>query len=329
MVKAYIRATGSYVPERKMSNDDLSKIVETSDEWIFSHTGIRNRHLAAADEATSDLACIAARRALETGGIEASEIDLIILATSTPDFPGLPSTACIVQDMIGAVNAGAMDLSAACTGFVYALETANSFIRSGSAKNILVIGSEIFSRILNWKDRNTCVLFGDGAGAVVLSACDEHEDRGVIGSILRSEGCGARALERTAGGTKIPYVPGKTPHEDLFIRMDGRKVYTFAVRVICDTISKLLENNSVSFDEIARIVPHQANIRILEAAAKRFQIPMDIFYTNIDEYANTSAASIPLALDEMNTRGLLKRGDLIMTVGFGSGLTYGGNLLRW
>jgi len=316
-----------------MSNEELTQIVDTSDEWIFSHTGIKYRHIADDNQAASDLAVEASRRALVGAGIDAPQIDLILLATSTPDFPGLPSTASVVQDKLGCMQAGAMDVVAACTGFIYALATARAFIRSDSAKNVLVIGSEIYSKIVNWEDRNSCVLFGDGAGAVVVSrdenAVPASGGSGMIDSYLRSQGSGAESLYRCAGGTRNPYDPGHTARKDLFLSMDGRKVYVFAVQVLIDTIQLLLDRNGLTMDDVDWVVPHQANVRIIDAACKRAGWPLEKFFMNIEEFANTSAASIPIALDEMQQKGLLKRGHLLLLVGFGSGLTYGGNLLRW
>lgn len=311
-----------------MSNDELARLVDTSDEWIFSHTGIKSRHIAAENEAASDLAVEAGRRALDLSNTATDDIDFIILATSTPDFPGLPSTACVVQNRLGCGNAAAMDVVAACTGFIYALETARAFIKSGSAGNILVVGSEVYSKIINWEDRNTCVLFGDGAGAAVVSAVPDGENH-IMDSYLRSKGSGAESLYRCAGGSRNPFNAGSTPPTDLYLSMDGRRVYVFAVQAIIETIQVLLDRNGLSFDDLDWIVPHQANVRILEAACKRAGWPQDKFFVNIAEYANTSAASIPMAMREMEQKELLRRGQLILTVGFGSGLTYGGNLLRW
>jgi 3-oxoacyl-[acyl-carrier-protein] synthase-3 len=325
-VKAVIRSVGSYLPERIVTNDDLAKTIDTSDEWIFSHTGIKRRRIAADSEATSDLAYEAAKSALERAALPASEIDLVIVATATPDYNGFPSTACIVQERLGASRAGAMDVVAACTGFIYGIETASNYIRAGAARNVLVIGSETLSRVIDWTDRNTCVLFGDGAGAALLSA--EEGDRGVQRSLLRSDGSGAEHLWIPGGGSRTPIRDNRDPAQEANIRMNGRQVYNFAVRVIGETIDSLL-GEEIDLSEIAYIVPHQANVRIMSAAAKRLDIPAEKFYMNIEEYANTSAASIPIALDEMVNRGHLKAGDLIITVGFGGGLTYGGNLIRW
>lgn len=311
-----------------MSNDELAEFVDTSDEWIYSHTGIRYRHIAADTEAASDLGVAAVKKLMRQSGIDGDDIDLILLATSTPDYIGLPSTACVVQNAVDAVRAGAMDVMAACTGFVYALETARSFVVSGSAKNVLVVGAEVYSKILNWKDRSTCVLFGDGAGAALVTQ-SEDENSYILDSILGSRGRDADSLLRAAGGTRTPYVPGETPEDDRFLKMNGRKVYLFAVQALGKTIHDLVARNGLEMDDIRYIVPHQANVRIIEAAGKRLGIPREKFYLNIEEYANTSAASIPIALAEMDEKELLNRGDLIVTVGFGSGLTYGGNILRW
>lgn len=334
-IRAVITGIGSYVPSKRVSNDDLAKLVETSDEWIYSHTGIKNRHIADESEATSDLAVKAAEQALGKARCPASEVDLILVATATPDYLGFPSTACIVQDRIGAENAAAMDIVAACTGFIYGLETARVFIETGTYRNVLVIGAEVLSKITDWKDRNTCVLFGDGAGAALVSAhaaetsMKDSLKRGILTSYLAAYGKDAEVLLRPAGGTRVPFIPGTTPPEDLLLRMNGRKVYTFAVSVLGKTIETLLGKTGLSLQDITYIVPHQANVRIIEACAKRLDIPMEKFFLNIEEFANTSAASIPIALTEMEQRGLLHPGDLILTVGFGGGLTYGGNLLYW
>ena len=326
-VKAYIRSVGAYAPAKKVTNDDLAGTVDTSDEWIYSHTGIKNRHIAADDEAASDMATRAAEEALTASGLSADELDIILVATATPDYYGFPSTAAIVQHNIGATNAAAMDIMAACTGFIYALETAKNFIEAKSAHNALVIGAELLSRILDWKDRNTCVLFGDGAGAAILSENSDSPESNIRHSILRSDGSGADDLLVAGGGSRRRNDHAKVDHP--YIHMDGRKVYNFAVKALCAIVKSLLDDNEEHIDDIAYIVPHQANRRIIEAAAKRMGIPIEKFYTNIHEYANTSAASIPLALNEMNGKNLLKRGDMILTIGFGGGLTYGGNLIHW
>jgi 3-oxoacyl-[acyl-carrier-protein] synthase-3 len=329
LMNAVIRATGTYVPDRRMSNHEFEEYLDTSDEWIVSHTGIRWRHIAAENQAASDLATEAAKKALHRAEIEAEELDMILLATATPDFVGFPATACIVQDNLGASKAAAMDMVAGCTGFIYGLETAKGFIASGFAKKILLIGAEVLSRHINWQDRNTCVLFGDGAGAAVICAEDAPEERGVLYSYIRSQGSGARLLERTAGGSRFPFKDGESDPDDLFLKMDGRKVYNFAVSSLVETIDHLLEYHSLSTEDIKYIIPHQANLRIIEAAAKRRKIPLEKFYVNIQEFANTSAATIPIALSELQGKHMLKEGDLMIVIGFGAGLTYGGNLIRW
>ncbi|TVQ22700.1 MAG: ketoacyl-ACP synthase III [Spirochaetaceae bacterium] len=321
-----IAAVASYVPPRVITNDELATFVDTSDEWIFSHTGIRKRHIADDDVSASDLGVEAANRVLAKAGVPAAAIDLIVLATSTPDYPGLPSTAAIVQDRIGATRAGAMDIVAACTGFSYSLTTAKAFVDSGAADTVLVIGAEVYSKIVNWSDRSSCVLFGDGAAATIVTASDEP---GIVDGVLHSQGSGANTLLRPAGGSREAYEPGVTPVERTKLFMDGRRVYHFAIQAIIDVVAELLDRNGLTMDQIDHIVPHQANARIIEAACKRASLPIDKFFMNIAEYANTSAASIPIALTEMEERGILSRGQRVITVGFGAGLTYGGNLLVW
>ena len=326
---AEILSIGAYVPEKVVTNEELAKSVETSDEWIRSHTGIGKRHIIAEDKTTSDMAVEAAKIAISKAGLEAEDIDFILLATASGDYAGFPSTACVVQSKLGIRRTGALDISAGCTGFVYGLELAKSMVISGSAGKVLVIGVEALSRITNWKDRNTCVLFGDGAGAAVVGLNERGDGSGIIDSFLGAEGDGYPHLMRKAGGAKHPFHIGEYDEEDLYISMNGRRVYGFAVRVNETIINSLLKNNDLTVDDLTRIVPHQANIRIIQAAAKRLNIPMEKFFVIIEEYANTSAASIPIALNAMEERGELKKGDLILTSGFGAGLTYGGNLIRW
>ena len=310
-----ILSTGFYVPPTILTNDELATRVDTSDEWIFSHTGIRTRRIASDDQVTSDLALAAARQALDRGGLDPLELDLILVATGTPDYQGFPSTANLVQHGLGATNAGAMDLSAACTGFIYALETARAFIASGSARYVLVIGAEIFSRIVDWNDRNTCILFGDGAGAVLVGPSAEGlPEPWFVPSILKSDGAGGTALMRPAGGT---------------LTMDGRKVYLFAITVVKNVILEILEKNGLTLEQVDWVVPHQANVRIVTSAAEKLGLPLERFYLNMEHYANTSGATIPLALAEMDQKGLLQRGQVVVTVGFGAGLTWGANLFRW
>ena len=345
MEQSCIYALSTAVPDRVVTNEDMARLVDTSDEWIFSHTGIRERRHVNENQAASDLGIIAGGKALttalENGGIKPDSIDLVICATSTSDYPNFPATACIIQDGLGLENAGAFDLLAGCTGFVYGLETARAYIEAGLAQNVLLVGTEVLSKLSNMQDRNTCVLFGDGAGAVVMGRGTPGASAGstadnlaggrprVIRSWLRSRGSGAQALLRRAGGTRNPYIEGKTDPADLTLEMNGRDVYMFAVDAIVQTIRTLLELTGIDVEQVSRIVPHQANVRIIEAAAKRLKVPPELFFTNIEHYANTSAASIPIALEDMVKQGLVKPGDTLLTVGFGAGLTYGGNVIRW
>lgn len=324
----YIASTGAYVPAKIVTNHDLATTLDTSDEWIYSHTGIKTRRIAAAHEASSDLGLIAAKQALSRARLAPEDVDLIIVATSTPDFTSFPSTASIIQEKLGAVRSGAMDLSAACTGFVYALETARAFVSAGTAQNVIVIGTEVFSRILDWNDRNSAILFGDGAGAVVITSAAPNSPSSILGSVLRSEGSGADSLLRPVGGSRTPYVIN-SPLEATHLQMDGRRVYNFAVRAIKEVLEEASSKFHFDLNEVKWFVPHQANSRIIEATAKRMGIPIERFFMNIAKFANTSAASIPIALEELEHSGGVARGDLIVFVGFGAGLAYGASVLRW
>ncbi|MHC6202561.1 beta-ketoacyl-ACP synthase III [Breznakiellaceae bacterium SP9] len=337
------KGTGSFIPPRLITNEELAKKIDTTDEWIFSHTGINNRHVVEGDVATSDLAFEAAKRALLqvarcNGGTETEEqtaltLDAIVVATATPDHYCCPSVSCVLQARLGAMNAACLDINAGCTGFIYALETAAGLLSiNGRRKRALIVGAETLSKFVDWDDRRTCVLFGDGAGAVVVEKKDTAQGapvRGLISSVLHADGSGAEHLKMQRGGSRHPYTKGEVvdvpPHFD----MDGRAVYKFAVKALTDTIEEILKLENKTIADITRIVPHQANARIVQAAAKRLGIPDEKFFLNIENYANTSAASIPIALDEMNRGGLLKDGDVILTTGFGAGLTYGGNLFVW
>ena len=309
----YISAIGYYVPEKIVTNNDLARSVETNDEWIHSHTGIRERRIAGANEKCSDLAVKAALHLFKKNKRNKDEIDGIVVATATSDHYGFPSTACIVAEKLGIKGAAALDIGAGCTGFIYALEVARAMIMSSSMTKALVFGSEKLSDVVNWNDRNTCVLFGDGAGCVLLERTEEQ--KGILDCPLHSEGAGSLALTITED-TKT-------------ITMDGRAVYSFAVRAIGNTVLELLKRNDLTIKDITWIVPHQANNRIIAACSKRYGFDPSRFYMNIDRYANTSAASIPIALAEMEERGLLANGDKILFVGFGAGLTYGGTLIQW
>ncbi|MDC7219192.1 MAG: ketoacyl-ACP synthase III [Spirochaetales bacterium] len=320
-----IVGTGSYLPERVVHNDELAKMMDTSDEWIYSHTGIHQRHIAQDDQACSDMAVEAAKRALEDAGLTEKDIDMIIVSTVTGDYNGFPSTAAVVQHKLNAPQAAAMDVSAACAGFIYGLETARGFLLAGTAKRILVIGSEILTRISDWSDRSTCVLFGDGAGAAVVELTEDRPWE----SALHAEGSGFDKLKRELGGSAFPLKEGEVIGKNAFLYMDGQAVYLFAVRSVGQAIKEVLDKAELTIDDIAYVVPHQANVRIIEAVCKRNKYDLDKFYMNIERTANTSSASIPLALDEMNKKGLLKKGDKIVLCGFGGGLTYGAILLEW
>jgi 3-oxoacyl-[acyl-carrier-protein] synthase-3 len=327
-----ISGLGKALPRRRVSNHELSSWVDTSDEWIRSHTGIEQRYLVSEGESCSSLGVDASRMALADARINPEDIGMVITATSTPDYKAFPSTACLIQDALGIPQAGAFDLVAACSGFCYALETARSFISAGTCDHILVVGTEVFSSILNWKDRDTCVLFGDGAGAVIVS-CNDEGNRGIQFSKLGSEGSGWDALMVKEGGSRHPLnmedKENKDQRKDMFLTMDGRRVYNFAVRVICETITSLLKRAGIDKEELDWIVPHQANLRIIQAASKRLGIPMEKFFVNLQHYGNTSAATIPIALHDMSEQNLLKKNDKIISIGFGGGLSYGGNYNIW
>jgi 3-oxoacyl-[acyl-carrier-protein] synthase-3 len=314
------------VPEKVLTNSDLEKIVDTSDEWIVSRTGIRERRIADAHESTATLAADAAIRALEVANLHPGDLDMIILSTSSPDFI-FPSTACLVQDQIGAVKAAAFDLLAACTGFVYAINLGSQAIKSNGANNVLVIGSETLSRLVNWKDRNTCILFGDGAGAFVMQASEEPG--GVMSAVLRSDGSGGDLLSLPAGGSRHP-ASMQTLYDGLhYIRMNGREVFRFATRVMAEASLQTVEAANLTMDDISLVIPHQANLRIIEAAARGLDIPMEQVMVNLDRYGNTSTASIPIATIEAIEQGRLNPGEKTVLVAFGSGLTWGAALIDW
>ncbi|MFD2700063.1 beta-ketoacyl-ACP synthase III [Paenibacillus shunpengii] len=318
--------TGKYVPEKILTNHDMEKMMDTNDEWIVSRTGIRERHIAAPEEATSDLAYEAAKAAAASAGISPSDIELIIVATITPDS-AFPSTACILQDKLGAKGAAAFDLSAACSGFVYGLATATSFIQSGMYNNALVIGVDCLSRITDYTDRNTAVLFGDGAGAVILG--EVPEGRGFKSFDLGAEGAGGPLLNIQAGGSRLPASETTLANKQHYIYMNGREVFKFAVRVMGTATIDVLDKAGLTKEDVDLFIPHQANIRIIQSAMQRLELPEDKVVINVDKYANTSAASIPLALVEAAEEGRMKAGDTILMVGFGGGLTWGASVLVW
>jgi 3-oxoacyl-[acyl-carrier-protein] synthase-3 len=323
---AHITGWGMSVPDKVLTNHDISQMVETSDEWIISRTGVRERRIAGPEESTASLATEAAIHALEVANLNPEKLDLIIVSTSSPEHI-FPATACLVQDQIGAVNAGAFDLSAACSGFIYALNMATLAIRSGAIRNALVIGSETLSRMVNWKDRNTCILFGDGAGAFVLQASDLPG--GLLSAVMRSDGSGASSLTLPAGGSKIP-TTAETVAQDLhYIQMNGREVFRFATRVMGHATQEAVTHAGLKMADINLIIPHQANERIIEAAARGLDFPMERVVVNVERYGNTSTASIPIATCEAINEGRLHAGDKAVFVGFGAGLTWGAAVVQW
>ena len=325
-LRARIIGTGSYVPPHRMTNADLEKIVDTSDEWIFSHTGIRQRRIADNSLTTSDMAAKAVQRALDMSQCSHEEIDMIIVGTCTPDYR-MPSTACVVQEKMGLPNAVAFDVVSACSGFLNGLAIARSFIESGVYKKIIVVGSEKLSSVTDYKDRNTCVLFGDAAGAVVVG--EDRNGHGVLSTFMKSDGTMRDLLWIPTGGIKHPYTSEFAYDGSDKLRMKGPNVYRFAVREMYNASVKVIEDAGLDLSDISLIVPHQANIRIIQGLAKRLGISMDKMVVNIDKYGNTSSASIPLALDEANRQGRMKPGDKILMVAFGSGLTWASALLEW
>ena len=323
---AHITGWGMAVPEKVLTNAELSLLVETSDDWIYARTGIRERHLASPDETTASLATEAALKALSVANLKPIEVDLIIVSTTSPEHI-FPASACLVQDQIGAVKAGAFDLSAACTGFIFALNMATQAIRSGSIENALVIGSETLSRIVNWTDRSTCILFGDGAGAFVLQA--SNEPGGLLSAVMRSDGSGEDLLSLPAGGSRLPASLETVKKGLHYIHMNGREVFRFATRVMVQSTHETLKAAGLDIDDIHLVIPHQANQRILEAAARGLNIPMERMVTNLDRYGNTSTASIPIATCEAINQGRLNPGDNVVFVAFGGGLTWGAAVAKW
>lgn len=320
-----VLGVGAAVPDRVITNDDLAAFLDTSDGWIVRRTGIRERRIAGPEMATSDLAVQAARRALQSAGAGAADLDLILVATSTPD-QWMPSTAALVQHALGASRAGALDVNAACAGFAYAVATGGQFVLAGTYRTVLVIGADLMSRVVDWSDRSTAVLFGDGAGAVVLGA---SRGPALFHCILGADGSGARLLEVPAGGSRMP--PSTETVRDRLhaIRMQGREVFRFGVEILVRSLREATEEAGLRVEDLTLIIPHQANIRIIQAAAERLGLPADRFWANVDRFGNTSAASIPLALAEAVSAGRVRHGDLLAFVGFGAGLTWGVNLVTW
>lgn len=326
MPYAHITGWGMSVPEKVMTNNDIAKVVETSDEWIRERTGIRERRIAREDQFPSTLGLEAAIKALKVANLHPRDLDLIICASSSPEHI-FPATACLIQDQLGASKAGAFDLLAACSGFIYALNMGAQAIRSGSVKNVLVVGAETLSRFINWKDRNTCILFGDGAGAFVLQASDRPG--GVLSAVMHSDGSGGNLLAIPGGGSRYPATEATLLAGKHYIEMDGKEVFRFATRVMASATREVLDCAGLTLDQVQWIIPHQANIRIIEAAARGLKLPMDRFIVNLERYGNTSTASVPIAMVEALEKGQIKPGDKIVMIGFGGGLTWGAVAAEW
>ncbi len=326
MLRGRIISTGSYVPENIITNHDLEKIVDTSDEWITERTGIRERRIVNGNQATSDLAFEAASTALKRARLKPKDIDLIIVATITPDM-SFPSTACILQDRLGAKNAAAFDVNAACSGFIYGLHIASGIIKSGLHERILLVGAEVLSKVTDWQDRTTCILFGDGAGAVIIEAT--REKRGILSTRINSDGSLSDLICLPGGGSRNPCSAHTILKKLNFIKMKGNETFKVAVRTLEEMVVKTLEDNDLTPSQLSLLIPHQANIRIIQATAKRLNMPMEKVYVNIDKYGNTSAASVPIALDEAVQTGKVHSGDYILLEAFGGGLTWASSLIRW
>lgn len=326
MPYAHITGWGMSVPEPVLTNDDLAKIVDTNDAWIRERTGIRERRIARENEFTSTLGTRAALKALTVANLKPTDLDLVICATSTPEHL-FPATACLIQDQLGASNAGAFDLLAACSGFIYGLNMAAQSIRSGAIKNALVVGAETLTRFINWKDRNTCILFGDGAGAFVLQASEQPG--GILSAVMRSDGSGGDLLILPAGGSRHPISEAVLREGLHYVSMDGREVFRFATKVMASSTEEVLKSAGLTKDDISVIIPHQANFRIIDAAARGLKLPIEKFIINVDRYGNTSTASIPIAAVEAIEDGRVQPGDKVVFVGFGAGLTWGAMVAEW
>jgi len=326
LLRSRIVSTGSYLPEKVLSNSEMEKMVDTSDEWITERTGIKERRIADRTQAASDLAYEASRIALERAGLGPEDIDLIIVATITGDMP-FPSTACFLQDKLGATNAAGFDINAACSGFLYSLYIADSFIKSGRHRRILVAGTEVLSKITDWDDRTTCVIFGDGAGAVIVGPSDD--DSGLLSININSDGKMWDLIHVPGGGSRNPASQLTIEQRMHYIKMKGNETFKVAVRTLEDIALKTLEENNIDPSSLSLLIPHQANLRIIQATAERLKVPMDKVIINLDKYGNTSAASIPIALDEALQSGRIKAGDYILLEAFGGGLTWASALIKW
>lgn len=329
MIERYVRIAGwgKYLPERVMPNTELEETLDTTDEWIRARTGIAERRIAAPEESTCSLAVQAAHQALDRAGVPPEDLDLVIVATCTPDYSNMPATASLVQHALGANRAGAFDLNAVCSGFLYALATGSQFVLTGVHRNVLVIGAEVFTRILDWQDRSTCVLFGDGAGAVVLQPTSEPG--GLLSFVLGSDGSGACSLYVPAGGSREPTSAESVTERKHYVKMQGREVYRFASRIVPDSTLQALEQAKLTTEDIDLLIPHQANVRIIDAAARRLKLADSAVFSNVERYGNTSAASIPVALCEAVDDGRVRTGDTIVMSGFGAGLSWGTAVWRW
>ncbi|OPY68229.1 MAG: 3-oxoacyl-(acyl-carrier-protein) synthase 3 [Syntrophorhabdaceae bacterium PtaU1.Bin034] len=325
-INARIAGVGVCIPDAVLTNHELAGKIDTSDEWIRTMTGIRERHIADPSQATSDLGVLAAERAMAQAGIDRAEVDLIILATMSPDVP-VPATACIVQEQLGMKNTPAFDVAAGCSGFIYALVIGSQFIATGLYRTVLVIGAEVLSKITNWGDRGSCIVTGDGAGAVVLRSAEPGE--GILSMCLGADGSGLRHLYTPAGGTRMPVTAENIAANMHKVKMDGQEVFRFAMRMLPEVLEQALELAKIAREDVALIIPHQANLRIIDAAARRMDLPMEKFMVNIDRYGNTSAASIPIGLHEALANGRIKKGDVVVLAGFGAGLTWGAVVMRW
>lgn len=331
MASAAIYGTGAYTPAKTLTNADFARTLDTSDDWITSRTGIKERRIAAPEQATSDLCLLAARAALENAGVAADELDLILIGTITPDFP-FPSTACLLQNKLGlsGKKIAAFDLSAACSGFIYGMATAQAYIGSGMANRVLVIGAEIISRLVDYTDRATCILFGDGAGAVVMGpARADGPSHTLLSTRLYADGSGASLLHIPAGGSARPASRATCDEKLHYVRLDGREVFRFGVTTVVELIRDAMTRHNLKVGDIGAIVPHQANIRIIESAAERLDLPLELFVTNIASYGNTSAASVPIALDEASRAGRLPKGKPVIMLAFGAGLTWTSAVVSW
>ncbi len=324
--KASITGVGSFLPKKVLTNDDLSKVLDTTDEWITKRTGIRERRIVEDGVAASDLAIEASLRALDGANVLPSDVDLIVTSTITPDCL-FPSTSCYIQEKIGAMNAGAFDILAACAGFVYALSVANSFVVSGAMKTVLVVGSECLSKVTDYTDRSTCILFGDGAGAVVVQKGNGRRE--IVSTNLGSDGSQADLLMLPAGGSKLPASRETIDSRLHFIKLKGKEVFKLAVNNMINVITKAADGNNMQLEDIDLIIPHQSNIRIIEAAMERLKLPREKAYINIDRYGNTSSASIPIAIDEIERGGMLQSGDTVLLVAFGGGITWSSSIIKW